>query len=181
MNDLFEKVVIDYASGTRKLEVDTPVRRHTIKKVYRREYSYAMNNLQKQFPPETSVEAPAKIIMNEIKELCSLKDKSVFRNKDQGIRDFKWESLWVELASKAPTLLQLYRQLFRGASKPLICFAISMIIKWRSSKMGIVQKVISAVMYGNGASKQVSVCDIKYYYITIWFLFLYSCTTVCNL
>ena len=76
----------------------------------------------------------AKIVMKEIQKLCLLKDKSAFRELNEGVRKFNWDILWLELAHKAPTLLQFYRQLFRGAPKALICFAISLIIKWRSPK-----------------------------------------------
>ena len=100
--------------------------------------------------------ALAKTMMSEIETMRSMKDTSVFRDTDQAMQHFNWENLWLELVSKAPTLLHLYRQLFRGAPKALICFAVSLIIKWRSPKMGLVQRAISAVMYGNGANKQVS-------------------------
>ena len=74
------------------------------------------------------------------------------------MKHFSWESLWSELASKARTLLHLNRKLFRGASKALIYFAISLIIKYRSPrKMGVIQRAISTVMYGNDANKQVSI------------------------
>ena len=52
-------------------------------------------------------------------------------------------------------LLQFYRHIFRGASKALICFAILLVLKWRSNSMGLVQQVISCLMYGNGCTKQV--------------------------
>ena len=104
--------------------------------------------------PKETAETPAKIMVREIEELCKLKDKSAFREVGDSIRNFDWDTLWQELARKAPTLLHFYRQLFRGASKALICFAISMIIKWRSPK--IVQRVISTVLYSNGANKQVN-------------------------
>ena len=106
--------------------------------------------------PQETAKVSAKIVMKEIQEMCSLKDGSAFRELNEGVQKFNWDILWIELARKAPTLLQFYRQLFRGAPKALICFAISLIIKWRSSKMGLVQRVISTVLYGNGANKQVN-------------------------
>ena len=128
----------------------------------RREYQCAIGNLHKQATPQDSAIPLVKVIVEEIKQLCSLQQRSVFRDTDQQcIRNFKWEHLWHELASTAPTLLTFYKQLFTGAPKPLICFAISMAIKWRSPKMGLVQRVISTVMYGNGASKQVSIYPVN--------------------
>jgi len=132
------------------------MRRHTIKQVYRREFSSALNSLQKTMPPEKSVEMSVKLIMNEMKQMCRLDSNCILRDTDKALRDFSWEAVWNELASKVPTLLHLYRLLFCGAPKSLICFAVSLIIKWRSPKMGLVQRVISTLMYGNGVSKQVS-------------------------
>ena len=40
-----------------------------------------------------------------------------------------WDIVWNELQSKTPTLLQFYRHMFYGASNPLICFAISLVLK----------------------------------------------------
>ena len=107
--------------------------------------SCSLQFVPKMEPKETA-ETPAKIMVREIEELCKLKDRSAFREVGDSIRYFDWDTLWQELARKAPTLLHFYRQLFCGASKALICFAISMIIKWRSPKMGLVQRVISTVL-----------------------------------
>jgi len=114
--------------------------------------------MQKKVNPEQLVAEPVKIVMAEIEKLCSTMSSSAFRDTNDTTKHFSWDSLWSELASKAPTLLHLFRKLFRGASKALICFAISLILKYRSpKKMGAVQRAISTVMYGNGANKQVSV------------------------
>lgn len=142
----------------RKYDIDSPTDRQAIKQVSREEYPSAVKSIQKKVEPEKLVAEPVKTIMGEIETICSTKNASVFRDNDKALTHFNWESLWSELASKAPTLLHMYRKLFRGAGKPLICFAISMIIKYRSpKKMGVVQRAISTVMYGNGANKQVSV------------------------
>ena len=146
------------------VDVSTPTRWHAIKQVCRRDYSTAINNLQKVVPPAESVVTPAKVMVDEIKQLCSKKENSsLFRDNVKALSDFKWDLLWFELASRAPTLLKFYQLLFNGAPKPLICFAVSMAVKWRSSRMSLVQSVISTVMYGNGASKEVSVDKLSIY------------------
>jgi len=53
-------------------------------------------------------------MVNEIEELCKLKDESAFRKVGEGI--------WKLFVARA-----------------FICFAISLVIKWRSPKMEIVQ------------------------------------------
>ena len=119
-------------------------------------------------PPPELVVTPVKVMVDEIKQLCSKKENSsLFRDNDKAIRDFKWNPLWLELESRAPTLLRFYQLLFNGAPKPLICFAVSMAVKWRSSKMSLVQRVISTVMYGNGASKEVSMFKSNMYFCII--------------
>jgi len=77
--------------------------------------------MQKKVNPEQIVAEPVKIVMAEIEKLCSTKETSVFRYANEMVKNFNWDSLWSELASMAPTLLHLYRRLFRGASKALIC------------------------------------------------------------
>jgi len=133
--------------------VNTPKRRAVIKQVYRREYDRAHKLIQSEMTPEESARNFAQLLMKEIKSMCHL--DSVFHNTTSLLHNFTWEAVWDELSSKAPTLLRFYRYMFRGASKPLICFAISMILKWRSDGMGLVQRVVSCLMYGNGSSKQV--------------------------
>ena len=56
----------------------------------------------------------------------------------------------------------LYKQLFPGASKILICFAISLVMKWRSPKMNLIQRVVSTFLYGNRATKQVGMYNIMH-------------------
>lgn len=150
-------LTVDYESGQRKFSVDTPVRRHTLKQVYRREYTSAINSLQKNMSSEELVVAPAKKIMSEIQGMCSLESNSILRDSDKALQSFNWELVWNELTLKAPTLLQFYKLLFRGAPKALICFAVSLIIKWRSPRMCLVQRVISTMLYGHGTGKQVRV------------------------
>ena len=70
--------------------------------------------------------------------MCHL--DSVFHNTTCLLHNFTWEAVWDELSSKAPTLLRFYRHMFCVASKQLICFAISMILKWRSDGMGLVHQ-----------------------------------------
>ena len=61
--------------------------------------------MHKQATPQGSAIPLAKVTVEEIQQLCSLHTKSVFMDTDQQcIRDFKWEPLWLELASTAPTL-----------------------------------------------------------------------------
>ena len=138
--------------------MNTPKRRHMLKRVYRREYCSAQRLLQNELTPNELASNFAHLLMTEIKEMCHLNSKSLFRDTCSLLHNFSWEAVWAELEAKAPTLLRFYRHMLRGASKALICFAISLVLKWRSPGMGLVQRVISCLMYGNGSSKQV--CNV---------------------
>ena len=112
--------------------------------------------------PHELVAIPVRKINEERKNLCHLDQDSVLRDSDKALHTFSWEVVWCELESKVPTLLQLYKQLFPRASRVLICFAISMVIKCRSPKMSLIQRVVSTFLYGNGATKQVGMNNIMH-------------------
>jgi len=50
-----------------------------------------------------------KIVGNEIKIICSDKEKSIFHDKSHHLENFSWEPLWSELSSKAPVLLSIMK------------------------------------------------------------------------
>ena len=115
----------------------TPTWRAVIKQVYRREYGSVHKLLQTEMTPDESALNVERLLMGEIKDMSHL--DGVFYNITSVLHKFTWDVVWEELQSKAPTLLRFYGHMFCGASKPLICFAISLILKWRSDGMGLVQ------------------------------------------
>ena len=125
-----------------------------MKQLFRREFLSALHYLQESVSPEEMVETPVKIMMKENLKLCFIKTESILRDTDKGLQCFSWEAVRQELESKAPTIKLFYRRFFQGASKPLICFAFSMIIEWRSPKMCSIQRVESTLLYGNSANKK---------------------------
>ena len=64
------------------------MRQDAIKQMCRRECESALGTKHKQMVPEASAIPLAKLVVEEIKNLCSLKDKGVFRDTDQCVRDF---------------------------------------------------------------------------------------------
>ena len=112
--------------------------------------------------PHELVAIPVRKINEEIKNLCHLDQDLVLRDSDKALHTFSWEVVWCELESRVPTLLQLYKQLFPRASRVLICFAISLVIKCRSTKMSLIQRVVSTFLYGNGATKQFDMNNIMH-------------------
>ena len=86
---------------------------------------------------------------------------SVLRNqKLEGMRKFTWNLLIDELKVQAPNFLHLLSSLTRTKSerdnqKAIIGFCASILLKHRYSKMSLVQKVISIILYAGHTSKQV--------------------------
>ena len=60
-----------------------------------------------------------------------------------------------EFQTKLPTLVKLFKRFFPHCSHKVLCFIISQLVKQQSPQMALAQRVISVLMYGNGASKQV--------------------------
>lgn len=90
-----------------------------------------------------------------MKKICKLDHNSILRDDIEGVKHFSWETIWLELERHVPTLLALIKKLLSRPNKPLTCFIISQILKQRLPCMGLVQRAISVLLYGNGASKQV--------------------------
>ena len=63
----------------------------------------------------------------------------------------------LELSHKIPTLMSLLSQLVRrpATQKPLLCLLASQLLKSRHHHMGLVQRAVSVMMYGNATTKQV--------------------------
>ena len=98
-----------------------------------------------------------KLIKEELKHICSLNHSSILRDDNEAVKRFSWETVWLELQSNVPILMKILTELLPtpNEDKPLICLIVSMILKKRLSKMGLVQRALSILLYGNGTSRQV--------------------------
>ena len=112
----------------------------------------------------------------ELTNLASLKAFSMLRNQScQALEQFSWKELLVELEKETPITLSLLKQcahVKRCVHKPSgeggrsnrripneeaavgMCFAILM--HARSQRMKLVQRLVSILLYGSHAPKQVS-------------------------
>ena len=82
---------------------------------------------------------------------------SILRDNIEAVNHFSWETVWLELLANVPILMQILSALIPNPQddKPLLCLIASMLLKRRLPKMGLVQRAISLLLYGNGTSKQV--------------------------
>ena len=136
--------------------IDTPVRRHTIKQVVHRRYTTVASRLvQGSVCLENVLTSLGRIVRSELRQLSLLENNSILRDSVNAVKCFSWDKLFSEFQSKLPTLVKFFRRVFPQCNHKVVCFIISQLVKQRSPQMALAQRVISVLMYGNGASKQV--------------------------
>ena len=105
-----------------------------------------------------------KLIHKELQTICSGKFNSIMRDtSDITMEHFSWESIWIELESKAPIFLSVIESALpaktKNKKKPVICMIASMLAKFRNRKMCQVQAVVSLLLKSaHAGSKVSSVC-----------------------
>jgi len=99
--------------------------------------------------------ATGRKICNEITDICSTKVPSILRDSNEAVKQFSWETIYLEFEAKIPTLVALVKLILPHISKNLLCFVIGVIIKSQSPHMALVQMAVSVMLYANGANKQV--------------------------
>ena len=96
-------------------------------------------------------------IRSEMAIICSAQHNSFLRDSHEGVKKFSWESIWLEFKAHVPTLYKLISGFLPKADDRFISFVIALLLKKRSKHMSLVQRVISTLLYGNSAKKQVSI------------------------
>ena len=81
-----------------------------------------------------------KMCFQEIKHLCSDNYDSILRTtSDVPMTHFSWESIWIEISTKAPTLVSILKSCLPVKTKlnrkPVLCLCVSMLLKLRNRKM----------------------------------------------
>ena len=157
-NKYFSKVTIPYKSGTRKFKIRTPVRRKCIKGLTRKSYystaSSMVNSTQMLKALLYKLSLKIKI---EMKSISSDEYDSILRDHTTALKHFHWDTIVLDLLKGVPTLMAFLAHLISKPAfhKPLLCLLASQILKARHQHMGLVQRAISMMMYGNGTAKQV--------------------------
>ena len=95
------------------------------------------------------------IIKSEFNSICSDQHKSILRGTPEAIKTFSWSKMWDEIQQHLPTLVSLLTAITPGNNQHLVCTIISMLLKKRNQRMGLLQKVMSSLFYANGVHKQV--------------------------
>ena len=140
------------------VDVDSPWRQENVKRVMRGSYiSLTSSVVQSSRTADQVVLQLCRKIKEEIKLISSNEHNSILRDNHEGVKNFSWENIWEELVINVPTLVKIIASLIHDPSedKPVVCFIVSIILKCRFRCMSLVQRVVSVLLYGHGASKQV--------------------------
>ncbi len=154
------QVNIGYKSGAKVLKIITPVRKRGIKRLARRSYRGLSSTVLGSSEITKSVVAQlCRKITAEMKQLSSDEYNSVLRDNMEA---FNWETVMFEFEKKLPTLVNLLNGIIPrpAQQRPLLGLLISQLLKSRHQRMGLVQRAISLMLYGNGAGKQVRPCIV---------------------
>lgn len=105
-------------------------------------------------------------IKQEMKALSSDKYDSVLKDTIEAVKQFHWDTILMEYEKMLPTLMTLLQNLVPRPSqhKPLICLVVSQLLKSRHQRMGLVQRAVSIMLYGNGSNKQVIILSDRYFF-----------------
>jgi len=101
-------------------------------------------------------------IKSEMRDISSTAHDSILRDTVEAVKHFHWETVFLELEKKLPTLMSFLSQLVgtQPQRKPLLCLVSSQLLKARHQKMGLVQRAVSVMMYGNCTTKQVGMVTL---------------------
>ena len=150
-------MVVDYPCGSTETYDLTPKRSKPVVSLSRRCYNAAAKGFTKsECLSDRIVHSLTIEVRKEMDHICSDDHKSMLRNGDKdALKEFKWRDVCVELETHVPTLHALLRGILPKSNENFIAFVMSMILKKRCERMSLVQRVVSTLLYGHSAKKQV--------------------------
>lgn len=96
-------------------------------------------------------------VRHKMTQICSEKHNSVLRNPTaKNIEEFNWKKVCAELQATVPTLFKLLSSILPKAEERFLVLVICMLLKKRCKFMSLVQTVMSTLLYGQSAKKQVN-------------------------
>jgi len=150
-------VLTKYPSGIVKSFDLTPKRKKTVLFLSRCNYRAAAKGLiTTEHISDHVVESLTQRVHHEMMVICSEQHNSILCDSHKGVKRFSWESIWLEFQANVPTLYKLLSGFVPKADGRFISFVISLLLKKRCKHMSLVQWVISTLLYGHSAKKQVS-------------------------
>jgi hypothetical protein len=107
-----------------------------------------------------------KVFRSELGAMCSVKVSSILLKRSEDVyAEFSWDMLYAELKANAATFLSILESCTqtrrpRRNRKATIGICAAILLKYRFSKMSLVQRILSLILYAAHSGKQVSkVCS----------------------
>ena len=149
---------MDYPCGAVKSFKLTPNRKRPVMSLSRRNYTAAANGLtNSECLADHLLDSVALQVRNEMTYICSKGHNSILRNPStKNIQEFNWRSVCLELQADVPTLFKLLSGFLPKADNRFLAFVMCMLLKKHCKFMSLVQTVMSTLLYGHSAKKQVN-------------------------
>lgn len=106
------------------------------------------------------------MLRKELTLMSSHKTKSILASQDiADIKAFTWSKVLNELSSNAPILLSIlmsctYRRRPRLNRNAVIGMCSAILLKFRYSKMSMVQRILSLILRAGSSGKQVCIINV---------------------
>ncbi len=142
----------------------TPSRKHIGKAAARGSRKAVANESMKD--PVTRryiLEKVGRILRSELAAMCADMTASVLRSQSvEDMKGFTWDRLLNEQEVNAPVLLNILQSCTRTRKlrpnrKAIVGVCASIFLKHRFSKMSLLQRILSLVLYGGHSGKQVKI------------------------
>ena len=154
----------------------TPHRKHLGKAVARKsKKNIAAETLKDSTTKGYIVSIMGREFSREIRAMASDRAKSILQSQNpDDLKQFKWDTLLCELSKYAPVLSRLLllatkTKRPRLNQKAVIGVCAAILINHRNSKMNLVQKLASLILYASHTSKQVCTYHMyMYLYSVAW-------------
>ena len=156
--------------------MNTPRRKHMTKALARGSKKTVVDDCFKDSVTYEFVKRKlSRIITSEIKVCCSTAVGSVMRSLHNcDLREFCWKKLNEEMTTHAPLLTYILQSCLntktpRDNTVAIIGVCGALIFNHRFKHMNLVQKIISLILYCGHAGKNVSLCEL--YYVNVYMFY----------
>lgn len=103
------------------------------------------------------------LVRRELVLMCSKNTNSILSSQSMSdLKEFTWDKLLAELSINAPILLSIlqsctHTSITRPNQNAVIGMCCAILLKFRFSKMSMVQKIMSLILYAGNSGKQVNI------------------------
>ena len=140
----------------------TPNRKHLGRALARRSnYAIVSDILNSQVTRDYLLKKVGVLLRKELTSMSSDKTESILGKQNMAdLKSFSWSKVLNELSSNAPILLSIlfsctHTRKPRTNKNAVIGMCSAILLKFRNSKMSMVKKMLSLILYAGNSGKQV--------------------------